>query len=74
MPGESAETCNVCGRLVVDASTDFGIGLTLRPGCYGIAVEVTDYSGPHPATRTLGFVTRDELQGFLDRAYGKAVR
>jgi hypothetical protein len=63
--------CERCGRRVVDGSTDFGNGLLLRPVCGGIQVEINDYSGSTPDRRVLaGVTTRDELQAFLDRAYG----
>jgi hypothetical protein len=58
----ATEKCERCGRLVVDASTDFGNGLVLRPTCEGIRVAVND-------DRVI-YLSERELRDFLERAYG----
>jgi hypothetical protein len=56
------EKCDRCGRLVVDASTDFGNGLVLRPTCQGLKVVMN-------GEREL-YLSVSELRDFLERAYG----
>lgn len=53
--------CERCGRQVVDGSTSWGAFL-LKPTCQGIEVVV--------GRDTICFVSRDELQTFLDKSYG----
>jgi hypothetical protein len=58
----AGDPCEHCGRLVVNQSTDFGIGLVLTPTCQGVEVKVD--------RRVLGFISAGELRDFMARAYG----
>jgi hypothetical protein len=63
-------TCERCGRVVEDGSTDFG-GFILKPTCEGIEVRVKRDQGS--GYRQVCYVSADELRHFLARAYGDPV-
>ena len=70
MSDVATRICGKCGLRVVDGSTDWG-GVMLDPGCDGIMVKVKSRPDSAGVWEAVAVVTRDELEAFLERAYGK---